>query len=340
MATPMDTKEICTLLAKHFGEKNFKTESLILWHDRPKTSVYRFTIKEETECHYYFKIYKNQKSAQTAEIEHRALTTMTNAFINSSNVGVIKPIAYFPQQNAFITEEYIGEDLNSLLKKLTSLWSNKAEMTMARQAIDNLVDWFAIFQKSHFDELQPEYSLSALKKNTLIDIDKAIDEQVVPNNLGDKSKVILKGFYQQNPKWDSALVTSNGDAKLWNFLCAENGDIRALDFVAIAHGLPAMDFARIWVGLNWLKNFPNVRNSKIEILQNHLIEQAIQKKACDRAQFEYCRLCVMWELTAFYSGIRKDKYRKKLRNILFFPLIRRYFRKTLNNCIEKAEKHV
>ena len=211
---------------------------------------------------------------------------------------------------------------------------------MALQAIDNLVDWFAIFQNSHFDELQPEYSLSALKENTFVDIERAIEEQVVPSNLGVKSKAILTGFYQQNSAWDSALVTSNGDAKLWNFLCSQNGDLRALDFVAIAHGLPAMDFARIWVGLNWLKNFPNVQNSKIEVLQNHLIKQAIQKEACDRAQFEYCRLCVMWELTAFYSGIRKDKYRKKLRNILFFPLIRKYFRKTIKTCIEEAEKYV
>ena len=46
------------------------------------------------------------------------------------------------------------------------------------------------------------------------------------------------------------------------------------------------------------------------------------------------QLCVGTEIAAFYSGIRKDKYRRKLRNIVFFKLIQRYFDRMLTELVE------
>jgi hypothetical protein len=336
-------KEFDLFAIKEFLEEYFeskgKVQDLVLWHDRPKSAVFKFLVSE-IDDYFYIKIYKTAHATQSAQKEHEALSIMTKAFEGHDNFGVIFPETFIPAHKAFVSREFIGQDLYSLFKQASRPFVSKGLKNQSSNAIRNLASWLEIFQQCHFENSSVQYATKNLLEGTDAYIDVAIDKAMVPEDLGIRSKSIIKKLAEQNRHWDSTLVPSNGDTKLWNFLADDDGAIKALDFVAIAYGLPAMDYARIWIGLNWLRNFPFVQKSYIDLLQNKLLEQAASNKLFERSQFEFCRLCVSWEVTAFYSGIRDDKYRRKLRNRLFFPLIKRYFNHKINSIIVEAESCV
>ena len=87
--------------------------------------------------------------------------------------------------------------------------------------------------------------------------------------------------------------------------------------------------ARLWVGLNWLKVFPHNSPRRIEAIQRSFVDACYAWDRFDSVELLFHQLCVGTEIAAFYSGIREDKYRRKLRNIALFTLIQRYFDRTL-----------
>ena len=137
MENHLSLDNVRTTLAEHFTTE-YKIEELKLWHNRPKTIVYRFFLNGEESKYCYLKIYKSRKSSQTALKEYSVLSSLTKAFLGHDDIGVVNPIAYLPSDDAFISEEFVGEDLNSFFKKSCQYNSQIEMFGKAKSAIDKL----------------------------------------------------------------------------------------------------------------------------------------------------------------------------------------------------------
>lgn len=297
-----------------------------LYHDRPSTSVYRFTVQEKKELEtYYLKCYRSGEAVS----EYNVLVNLENIFSEEKNLGVVKPLLYVPNINGFITKEFRGVNLYRLIKKgtlLVDFFGKKSCLNV--DAIESLALWFKVLQSNTLEE-EKKYDFSSVLGS---DINKDLDKCSNTGMLTDHSLSMFEEVFSskvkllENRSYSPAGI--NVDAKLWNFLFWE-GELKALDFVGYKLGPANYDIARIWIGLNWLKAFPTNSSKKVSFLQEKFMTQFKEYELFDEEAFDLFRMAFALEITAFYSTIFKDPFRKKFRNTVFFPLIKKYYRELI-----------
>ena len=306
-----------------------------VWHDRPKAIVYKVLLKSKDV--YYLKQYKKDTGRLSSENEYKVLLSLFQAFDGKRKLGVIEPIVYLENNNAFVTKEFVGQDLYTFYKTHTTYFSNKKKMSRALNAAELLASWVGCFQNTE-QLIEPEkHSYKEVMQWTLQDLSKVQEGGMLTDRICMQIKDKLQIYDAIVSELSVKYVSSNEDAKIWNYLLSDDNQLRALDFVGISIASPAYDVARLWVGLNWLKVFPWISKNKISEIQNYFIHKVGEEFKINRAELAFYKLSVVIEVTAFYSKIREDRYRRKLRNVLFFFLIKRYFKRLAISLLNDAE---
>ena len=302
-----------------------------LWHARPKTSVYRFRVANKRVA-YYFKIYKREAEYAIAKVEHDTLTALGKLFDDAPGLGVVHPVAYVRELHGFVSEEFVGTDLSSFFRAAVRRGASAGKMRDGVRVAHRLAVWLQIFQRGEPPSAGEPYDLSRMHSTARRDLQTALASKMVTARTAERVREALDDSRAKLEGRATTLVPANVDAKLWNFLLGPSGEIRALDFVGIGTGLPTLDVARLWVGLNWLKVFPHHSRRRVSRLQQEFLRAL--SPIPDPTELHFHQLCVMTEIAAFYAGIRSDRYRRKFRNIALFPLIQRYFDRSLRALTE------
>lgn len=305
-----------------------------LWHDRPTAEVHRFVVDHgDRRAAYYFKRYK--VGGERAAREFWTLRRLADHFGDGADLGVVEPVLLLEPEGAFVTAEFAGTDARRMIRRGVRLGSSAGDRRRAERAVRSIARFLCGMQQSREPE-DAEIDLEPLFGWVIDDLARCRETGMLGGATTSRVRVELSKARRRLAGRRQPIVTVNSDTKLWNFLIGEAGELRALDFVGVQPGLATEDFARIWVGLDWQRVFPDNSGARVDALQRALVDELEGYELFDAELFRVHRMCAAVRAATFASGIRRDRYRRKLRNLVGFPLIRRYYRDLIDRCARSA----
>ena len=303
-----------------------------LWHDRPAAEVHRFVVDHgDRRAAYYYKRHKSD--SQRAAIEYRALVRLAEHFAGRDDVGVVEPVAFLEPDAALVTAEFAGTDLREVVRRGARRGAGAAAREAAEEGVRAAARFVREMQASAAGPGDETFDLEPLFCWVTDDLGVCLETDMLDGPTAARARSALEQARRRYAGQRLPVVVANSDTKLWNFLIGSGGRLRALDFVGIQRDLPSHDVARLWVGLDWLRVFPGTSGAAIDRLQSILVDALAGDPLFERDAFQLHRLCVAIRSAAFASGIPRDRYRRKLRSVVGFPLIRRYYTALVRRCL-------
>jgi len=207
---------------------------------------------------------------QMARREFELLTDQCEKFRAIPGCSVPRPIAFFPEQMAVVTEEAEGENLHRLIKKGASMWRSGAEIERLKEHCHAGGVWLDHFQRFTTQEqgqpLPADFLLGELRSDLKICVRMGMP--------GDSAIKALAFFEEQiRGVGDQPLpvVGEHPDFQPDNILISP-GEITVLDFTNFRYGTRYNDVARFLVSLDFLSKNPLYSRQKVRSLMTAFLK--------------------------------------------------------------------
>ena len=229
--------------------------------------------KESTAC-IILKKYLKEKRADddrlSVEKEYNILNYLYQRFLPLDGINVITPLAFLPEEDILITEEFIADKLNSHIVNVVRWLPFNRNKRQIGNYFFQCGRWLSCFQEfTKKEEVTPFNQGCYIEK---------IEKKLASSIKYGLKKTFHKNIYQfienkfkkiGDPKL--TLVGYHGDFTPWNVLARDN-EIRVLDFDRFSYKDMYEDLAMFLCCLEGAKSIVGMTNKNINILKDAFMQ--------------------------------------------------------------------
>jgi thiamine kinase-like enzyme len=217
----------------------------------------------------YVKLHKNPKAPlervhQKARLEFDTLSYLYEKFRNVPECSVARPIAFFPEEMAVVTEEGEGKNLHQLIKRKAGLWCGGSDIELLTRHCRASGVWLR-----HFQEITAQQRQEALPVSDLLGHVRTDLEECVAIGLPRADSIRLVTFCEDQLRRvegrDFSVVGIHPDFQPDNVLVSPAG-VTVMDFTSFQYGSIYNDVARFLASLDFLTKNPLYSRAKIQNL--------------------------------------------------------------------------
>jgi thiamine kinase-like enzyme len=205
-----------------------------------------------------------ERVGQDARVDFETLSYLYERFRRVPGCSVVRPIAFFPEEMAVVTEEVEGENLHDLIKKKASLWHAGSEVEVLRAHCRACGVWLR-----HFQEFTTQQRRAALPVSRILEQVGTDLEVCVKMGLPGAVSLSLLRFCEEQLRSvegrDFPVVGEHPDFQPDNILLSPAG-VTVLDFTNFRYGSAYNDIARFLASLDFLQKNPLYRRGRIRTL--------------------------------------------------------------------------
>jgi aminoglycoside phosphotransferase (APT) family kinase protein len=207
----------------------------------------------------YVKVHRNpgaplSRLQRKARIEFETLRHLHERFGAVPGCAVVRPIAFFPEHLAVVTEAFEGQNLHRLLKRHAAVWSGRAGQRAAAEHCRMAGVWLR-----HFQAITDQGRQEPLPGGQLLEWIEADVALCVKLGLSPADGAGLVDCVRARiaalRDYRFAVVGQHPDFQPDNVLVSPRG-VTVLDFTSFQHGAPFSDIARFAASLEFLGKSP------------------------------------------------------------------------------------
>lgn len=194
-----------------------------------------------------------ERKLQECATEYRLLEDLSGLFARSDRLGVITPVACWPDDLAFLTEAFPGRNVELVLRDLVRRFWSRPARHEAEELCRRAGMWLATFQ-SHTGRLAP----------TAVDVDELMAYcelrvekiQASPSSLFDPpfAKAVIRHLETLATRFSASerqAVGRHNDFRPDNMLAGQ-GRLLVVDFTGFTYGPRLYDFMKFWMRLEYM----------------------------------------------------------------------------------------
>ena len=207
----------------------------------------------------YVKVHQHPTSPPSrvhrkARLEFDTLGHLYEQFHSVPGCAVVRPIAFFPEYVAVVTEAAAGENLHRLLKREVAAWRGRADQAAASEHCRRAGVWLRHFQEITDQGAQEPLPFGPLLES--IEADVALCVRLgLPAGAGTQLVDRARACRAALGARPFAVVGQHSDFQPDNVLLTPTA-ITVLDFTSFQHGAPFSDVARFVATLEFLGKSP------------------------------------------------------------------------------------
>src|SRR5262245_51026731 len=205
-----------------------------------------------------------------AGIEYDTLGLLHRHFAAIPGYGVVRPVAFLPEDLTVVTEAAVGENLHHLIKRGIPIWRKTVDLDRLTSACRASGVWL-----QHFQAMTRQPSSGPVPAERLLAGIR--DDLVVCRALGLSRRAsgrigeFAEAQAARLASRDYAVTGQHPDYQPDNVLVAP-GALTVLDFTSLQYGPPASDVARFLSILIFLRKNPLYSRSRLQALANVFLE--------------------------------------------------------------------
>ena len=305
---PAHVRRACQTLTElgsryFYGSGPFSTR-IVAIHHRPYSSVHAIDLTDgATERRFYLKTLTSDPSTRARRIaqcmnEYGQLEVLSKRFAGFRDLGVIEPVACWPEDLAFLSEEFPGRNLELVLRThVRHIWS-KAHLSMAMALCFRAGQWLRHFQSWTVPQSEIDLDVDELMQYCEFRLRKIQD-----GTSGIRSHAVLQRLAALAETFgpaDRRVVGRHNDFRPDNML-ARNGRLVVVDFAGFTYGPPLYDYIKFWMRLDYMAYGPLPVTRAIRALQTSFAAGYDQTVDLTAPMAEFLRIANLldkiWDLT-------------------------------------------
>lgn len=217
----------------------------------------------------YIKVHRNPNAPPSrvqrkARLEFDTLRHLHERFGAVPGCAVVRPIAFFPEHLAVVTEAVAGENLHQLVKRHAPMWGGRAGQVIAGEHCRRAGVWLR-----HFQSITDQGRLELLPFGLLlgwIEADVALCVKLgLPASDGEGLVDAARARISALRDRRFPVVGQHPDFQPDNVLVSPSG-VTVLDFTSFQHGGPFSDIARFAASLEFLGKSPFYPRARLRTL--------------------------------------------------------------------------
>lgn len=207
----------------------------------------------------YVKVHRNPNAPlsrlqRKARVEFETLRHLHERFGAVPGCAVVRPIAFFPEHLAVVTEAGAGQNLHRLVKRHAAVWSGRAGQATAVEHCRMAGVWLCHFQAITDQGRQELLPVGQLLEGIESDVALCVTLGLPPadgDGLVDGARARITALRDHR----FAVVGQHPDFQPDNVLVSPRG-VTVLDFTSFQYGAPFSDVARFVAALEFLGKSP------------------------------------------------------------------------------------
>lgn len=268
------------LMAKAVTELGFRQTpdcEITRFIERPGARLIRaaFTGTDQSRV-FYIKISKNlrqssenlEKARLNYQRDFDSLTKLSKVFSGNQQFGVIKPVVFYDDLFAIVTEESSGENFFEMIEKQGTGWKPKSGYSHLESAARRCGEWLRAFQTGTANETQGHVEVEELKDYIIVRLDKLQKADAI--QFGEAFSKSVLNFYDQFSSEPIPRFLVHGDYCPVNVLI-DPKKVTVLDFPTIRSGPQWQDVARFVTQLEHLKYKRTFNYSLLQRMQSEFL---------------------------------------------------------------------
>lgn len=207
---------------------------------------------------------------QNAQLEFDTLSHLYDKFRFTPRCAVVRPIAFFPEEMAVVTEEGAGDNLHRLIKHKAGVWYAKSEVEDLQAYCRESGVWLRHFQEFTAQPRQAAFPLEEIATQVQADLDICVHmglSRSAASSLVRLCETQLSRLEGQ----DFPVVGEHPDFQPDNILVSPAG-VTVLDFTNFRYGSMYSDVARFLVCLDFLLKNPLYSKTTIQTLMQAFLQ--------------------------------------------------------------------
>lgn len=250
------------------------------FENRPFSHLLRVAVYEHDSAlprsHLFLKMFKpkagdesNEKMRLRVVHEFDTLERVQAAMAGLPDIGVVRPVACYPDHLTIVTEEAPGETLLAHLHRHARWVPSAGTLAGLERTMATVGRWVKVFQSA---ETGPDVSLQRTREYVDHRLKRLIREPRAKFAASDRERVLLHvdALSEKVAASDLRGVLVHADLAIGNILVS--GDrITVLDFAMAHSGSRVHDLGRLFMQLDMLGAKPWFRRSTIRRLQHALL---------------------------------------------------------------------
>lgn len=285
-----EIQQIVTCLIEFLLEKHGKCNTARVCSlevlENPNSKICRVGIRVEkhTKVYYIKQLYPNDTDGRTGrsdlhfkksqlQKEFEALQSASRVFAPYPDLAVIKPVTYFPEYLALVSEESQGTKVSDLLNNL-KFYSPRSRVNEMFKIVRLCGKWLRLLHDNMTVDQSDGEGIRAIPN--YCDIRLKILKRYRPSEFHEKfcSKIMdyLNFLFRQVSKSkEFQIVGCHNDFSFYNMLFSE-GRLIVLDFGGYGPAHPHSDYVRFWSGIDKFRVNPLFPPWRVEALKEQFIE--------------------------------------------------------------------
>lgn len=266
--------------SRHFGVPELRFEP-VAYDDREFSHLLRLAVYRNSESsplsHLFVKVGKRKVVEGGSNTQHdrviRDFETTRRAYDSMrpyTDLGVVPPVACYPEYLAIVTEQVNGPTLQAHLARRAAWFPSDDKMTSLTGLLENTGRWIRVFQQSMPQSGEVDlakfrdYVDHRLKKLVAAPFARftEADRQTALQRVADLSRLVTRAELREVP--------THSDLALGNIL-VDGTRIVVLDFAMAKTGCRLADLTRLFVQIDVLAVKPHIRSRVVSHLQRALL---------------------------------------------------------------------
>jgi hypothetical protein len=207
-----------------------------------------------------------------ARVEHDFVSTrrVFNHMSRWPELGVVRPIACYPEHLAIVTEESTGETLLAVLERMAVGFPSRHQMQRLCEITARSGAWLRAFQT--LDTVGDSSSINGMRDYIDLRLQRLVAARAARFTERDRQRVIarVERLEAEVQPADQNPVAIHADMAPANIL-VDGERIVVLDFAMASRGAIYHDLARLYLQIDLLRIKPQYRSGVIQCVQRALL---------------------------------------------------------------------
>jgi hypothetical protein len=286
-------------VSAHFGIARLQLRP-IHYEDRPFTHLLRVAVHHERSrqphATVFVKVVKPRQIEGGADAlrerlirDFEATRRVHQSLSGHADLGVVPPIACYPDHLAIVTEGVTGPTLLAHLQKEASWFPGRARRSALEDRLSLVGRWLRVFQSS--GPAAGAVTIESIRSYIDVRLERLVRHRAAGFAESDRNRVLehVELLGKQVPAEDLQAVCIHADLALGNVLVS-GSRIVVLDFEMANSGTSLHDLTRVFLQLELLAVKPQVRETVVATLQRALLDGFDPAVTPDRALFRLLML--------------------------------------------------
>jgi tRNA A-37 threonylcarbamoyl transferase component Bud32 len=193
---------------------------------------------------------------------------IANAMKPYSDLGVVRPVACYPEQLAIVTEEAPGQTLGTYIENHAAWFPSRGRVSELQHVLMNVGRWIRTFQE--IDGVTGDLNLADLREYVDVRLRRLVAERIWPAKRRQDVLRHLDLLALQVPQAELQEVVLHADFAPGNILVSKDR-VTVLDLAMVQRGSRLHDLSRLFLQLDVFRAKPQFRAATVAALQSALL---------------------------------------------------------------------